>query len=87
MVYYSNLITLYGLPYQAAEPSVLTNTIPTGVHSPCPPCPYLNDLVINRPGIGYFPEQGKSWYICKEEDEEVTKQAFVDRGLTWGVRF
>ena len=42
----------------------------------------LEYLVINRPEIGYFPEPGKSWYICKEEDEEVTKQAFVDRGLT-----
>ena len=38
-------------------------------------------LVINRPEIGYFLEPEKSWYVCKEEDEEVAKQAFVDRGL------
>ena len=42
----------------------------------------LEYLVINGTEIGYFPEPGKSWYICKEEDEEVAKQAFVDRGLT-----
>ena len=44
--YYSNLVTHYGLPYQAAEPTVLASTIPTCVHSPCPPCPYLNVGVV-----------------------------------------
>ena len=48
----------------------------------------LEYLVINGPTIGYFPERGKLWYICKEEDGEVTKQAFEDKGLTtnytWG---
>ena len=42
----------------------------------------LEYLVINGPGQGYFPEPAKSYYVCKEEDEEVTRQAFEDKGLT-----
>ena len=45
-------------------------------------CKVLENLVIKGPEIGYFSAPGKSWYIFKEEDEEVAKQVFVDRGLT-----
>ena len=42
----------------------------------------LECLVINGPGQGYFPEPAKSYYVCKEEGEDVTRQAFMDKGLT-----
>ena len=42
----------------------------------------LEYLVVNGPRLGYFPEPAKSYYICKEEDEEVTRQAFREKGLT-----
>jgi hypothetical protein len=33
------------------------------------------------PQYGYFPEPGKSYYICKAEDEEAARQAFESFGL------
>ena len=33
------------------------------------------------PQYGYFPEPGKSYYICKAEDEEAACQAFESFGL------
>ena len=41
----------------------------------------LEYLVINGPEYGHHPEPAKSWYICKTEDEEVARQAFMDKGL------
>ena len=38
-------------------------------------------LVIHGPRFGYYPEPAKSWYICKPEDEEVARQAFIDKDL------
>ncbi len=32
----------------------------------------LSYLVHHGPRYGYFPDPGKSWYICKVEDEAVT---------------
>jgi hypothetical protein len=36
----------------------------------------LNFLVKFAPQYGYFPEPGKSYYICKAEDEDAARQAF-----------
>jgi hypothetical protein len=33
------------------------------------------------PQYGYFPEPGKSYYICKAEDEDTARQAFESFGL------
>jgi hypothetical protein len=33
------------------------------------------------PRYGYFPEPGKSWYICKAEDEAVARQVFEANDL------
>ena len=39
----------------------------------------LEDL---GPKYGYFANSGKSWYVCKGEDEAVARQAFAEVGLT-----
>jgi hypothetical protein len=41
----------------------------------------LNFLVKFGPQYVYFPEPGKSYYICKAEDEEAARQAFERFGL------
>ena len=33
------------------------------------------------PRYGYFPDPGKSWYICKVEDEAVARQVFKANDL------
>jgi hypothetical protein len=33
------------------------------------------------PRYGYFPDPGKSWYICKAEDEAVARQVFEANDL------
>jgi hypothetical protein len=39
------------------------------------------DFLVFRPQYGYFPEPGKSYYICKAEDEDTARQAFESFGL------
>ncbi len=41
----------------------------------------LDFLVKFGPQYGYFPEPGKSYYICKAEDKEAARQAFESFGL------
>jgi hypothetical protein len=41
----------------------------------------LSYLVRHRPRYGYFPEPGKSWYICKAEDKAVARHAFEANDL------
>jgi hypothetical protein len=41
----------------------------------------LNFLMKFGPQYGYFPEPGRSYYICKAEDEDVAHQAFESFGL------
>jgi len=41
----------------------------------------LDFLVKFGPQYGYFPEPGKSYYICKAEDEDAACQAFENFGL------
>ena len=41
----------------------------------------LDFLLKFGPTYGYFPELSKSYYICKAEDEEVTRAAFEGFGL------
>jgi len=41
----------------------------------------LSYLLPHGHRYGYFPEPGKSWYICKAEDEAVARQAFEANGL------
>jgi len=41
----------------------------------------LNFLVKFGPQYGYFPEPGKSYYICKAKDEDAARQAFESFGL------
>ncbi len=41
----------------------------------------LSFLLHHGPRYGYFPDSGKSWYICKAEDEAVTRQAFKANDL------
>ncbi len=41
----------------------------------------LDFLVKFGPQYGYFPEPGKSYYICKAEDEDTARQAFESFGL------
>jgi hypothetical protein len=41
----------------------------------------LDFLVKFGPQYGYFPEPGKSYYICKAKDEDVARQAFESFGL------
>jgi hypothetical protein len=41
----------------------------------------LSYLVRHGPRYGYFPEPGKSWYICKAEDEAVARQVFEANDL------
>jgi hypothetical protein len=36
----------------------------------------LSYLLHHGPRYGYFPDPGKSWYICKAEDKAVARQAF-----------
>jgi hypothetical protein len=39
------------------------------------------DFLVFRPQYGYFPKPGKSYYICKAEDEDTARQAFESFGL------
>ena len=41
----------------------------------------LDFLVKFGPQYGYFPKPGKSYYICKAEDEDTARQAFASFGL------
>jgi hypothetical protein len=41
----------------------------------------LSYLLHHGPRHGYFPDPGKSWYICKVEDEAVPQQAFEANDL------
>jgi len=41
----------------------------------------LSYLMRHGPRYGYFPEPGKSWYICKAEDEAVARQVFKANDL------
>jgi hypothetical protein len=41
----------------------------------------LSYLLRHGPRYGYFPDPGKSWYICKAEDKVVTQQAFEGNDL------
>jgi hypothetical protein len=41
----------------------------------------LDFLVKFGPQYGYFPEPGKSYYICKAEDEDAARKAFESFGL------
>jgi hypothetical protein len=41
----------------------------------------LSYLMRHGPRYGYFPEPGKSWYICKAEDEAVARQVFEANDL------
>jgi hypothetical protein len=41
----------------------------------------LSILLRHGPRYGYFPDPGKSWYICKVEDEAVAGQAFEANDL------
>ena len=45
----------------------------------------LSYLMRHGPRNGYFPEPGKSWYICKVEDKAVTWQVFKANVL--GIQF
>ncbi len=52
---------------------------------------YLSYLLCRGPRHGYFPNPGKSWYICKAEDKVVTQQAFeahdLDIQISCGQRY
>jgi hypothetical protein len=41
----------------------------------------LSFLLRHVPRYGYYPDPGRSWYICKAEDEVVTRQAFEANDL------
>jgi hypothetical protein len=41
----------------------------------------LSFLLRHGPRYSYFPDPGKSWYICMAEDEEVARQAFEANDL------
>jgi hypothetical protein len=41
----------------------------------------LSYLLRHGPRYGYFPDPGKSWYVCKVEDEAVAQQAFEANDL------
>ena len=45
----------------------------------------LSFLLRHGPRYGYFLDPGKSWYICKVEDEVVTRQAFEANDL--GIQY
>ncbi len=51
----------------------------------------LDFLVKFGPQYGYFPEPGKSYYICKAEDEDTARQAFesfdIDINYSRGQRY
>ena len=55
------------------HPIVLTAALP---NARC-----LDFLVKFGPQYGYFPKPGKSYYICKAEDEDAARQAFESFGL------
>jgi hypothetical protein len=41
----------------------------------------LSYLLLHGARYGYFPDPGKSWYVCKVEDEAVARQAFKANDL------
>ena len=41
----------------------------------------VNHLMEHGPQYGYFPSPGKYWYICKEADEPLAREAFQQFNL------
>ncbi len=64
---------------EALQPWYCDDTGAAGKALPNACC--LDFLVKFGPQYGYFPEPGKSYYICKAEDEDVACQAFESFGL------
>ena len=59
---------------KALQPWYCNDTGLAGKAVPNAQC--LDFLLKFGPTYGYFPELSKSYYICKAEDEEVTRAAF-----------
>jgi hypothetical protein len=64
---------------EALQPWYCNNAGAAGKALPNAQC--LNFLVKFGPPYCYFPEPGKSYYICKAEDEPAARQAFESFGL------
>jgi hypothetical protein len=64
---------------EALQPWYCDNAGAAGKALPNARC--LDFLVKFRPQYEYFPEPGKSYYICKAEDEDAARQAFESFGL------
>jgi hypothetical protein len=64
---------------EALQPWYCDNAGAAGKALPNSLC--LDFLVKFGPPYGYFPEPGKSYYICKAEDEPIAHQAFESFGL------
>ena len=60
-------------PWYCNDPGTASMALPNAL------C--LDFLVKFGPQYGYFPEPGKSYYICKAEDEDAACQAFESFGL------
>ncbi len=64
---------------EALQPCYCNDAGAAGKALPNAQC--LNFLVKFGPPYGYFPKPGKSYYICKAEDEPAAHQAFKSFGL------
>ncbi len=64
---------------EALQPWYYNNAGTAGKELPNAQC--LDFLVKFGPPYGYFPKPGKSYYICKAEDEPAARQAFKSFGL------
>jgi hypothetical protein len=64
---------------EALQPWYCDNAGVAGKALPNAQC--LDFLVKFGPPYGYFPEPGKSYYICKAEDKPAARQAFESFGL------
>jgi hypothetical protein len=53
----------------ALAPAYVDDTVAAGNAVRIAAC--LSYLLRHGPRYGYFPDPGKSWYICKAEDEAV----------------
>jgi hypothetical protein len=64
---------------KALQPWYCDNAGAAGKMLPNAQC--LDFLVKFGPQYGYFPKPGKSYYICKAEDEDTARLAFASFGL------